>query len=161
MKDVNFALHPDLAHLAFLLGTWVGDGSGQYPTIAPFDYHETLTFSHAGKPALGYRQETTLAADGTLSHLEAGFLRPVGENGIELVLAHPSGLAEVSEGRVEGTSLRLVSTAVTKTTTAKDVTKIERDLDVDVAAGVLRYQLRMRAVGQELAHHLSAELHRR
>ncbi len=35
-------LHHDLEALAPLLGEWVGRGSGEYPTIEPFDYLEEV-----------------------------------------------------------------------------------------------------------------------
>jgi hypothetical protein len=151
-------LHPDLEPLGFLLGTWSGTGFGQYPTIHPFRYEETVTFSHVGKPFLVYSQRSTHAADGRLLHGESGFWRMPGPGSVELVAAHPNGIVEISEGELDGRAVRVRSTLVGCTTTAKDVRSIERRLVVE--GGVLRSSLAMAAVGQVVTNHLVAELRR-
>jgi hypothetical protein len=155
-------LHPDVAVLACLLGTWTGTGEGTYPTVEPFGYRETVEFGHVGKPSLTYRQSTVHAGTGLPSHAEVGYLRGFGGARVELVLSHPTGVVELAEGTVvptaDGVRLHLRSTTVAGTFTAKPVHTLERR--IEVAGDVLRYELAMGAVGQEHQHHLAAELHR-
>ena len=42
-------LNPALTPVSFLLGTWRGEGEGQYPSIKPFRYREEIRFTHNGK----------------------------------------------------------------------------------------------------------------
>jgi hypothetical protein len=152
-------LHPDVAPLAFLLGRWAGPGRGEYPTIEPFGYLEEISFSFvAGKPFLVYGQRTRHAAEGRPLHAETGYWRCIGGTGVEVVLAHPTGIAEILEGTLEGRRIELASTALTRTTTAKDVTATRRVFELD--GDVLGYRVGMAAVGRPMTHHLAAELRR-
>lgn len=157
-----FDLHPDVASLGCLLGTWSGEGVGRYPTIESFAYDEDITFGHVGKPFLSYRQATVRTDTGLPAHAETGYLRGVGGSRVELVLAHPTGVAEVAEGemteRDTGLWLHLRSTQVVGTGTAKEVRSIERTITVD--GDILFYDVAMGAVGQPHQHHLEGELRR-
>ena len=93
-------LHQDLESIAFLLGTWTGEGAGDYPTSSSFRYREETTFSHVGEPWIAYTQRTWSLDDGEFVHMEHGFLRNAGGGAIELVMSYPLGMVEVAEGTV-------------------------------------------------------------
>ncbi len=151
-------LHALLRPLAGLLGTWRGEGAGEYPTIAPFRYGEEVRFWHVGKPFLAYAQRTWALDDGRPLHAETGYWRLTPTGTVEVVLAHPTGVVEVLEGRLEGRRVDLASTATARTGSAKEVTELRRVFEL--GDGVLAYTLAMAAVGQPLQHHLAAELRR-
>ena len=157
-------LHPGIAVLAPLLGTWAGPGAGEYPTIESFGYLEEITFGHVGKPFLTYGQKTKSDDEtGRPLHAEVGFVRVPSPGRVEWVLAHPTGITEIQEGTltVDGTTIEMELTATTigLTASAKDVTALGRSIRVD--GDELVYTLRLGAVGQPLQHHLGATLHRK
>lgn len=152
-------LHPDLEPLAFLIGTWSGRGRGSYPTIEPFEYLEEITVEHTGGRFLRYEQRTRDASGTRPLHTEVGYLRPGRPGFVEWVVVQPTGIAEVDEGVVDGTSLRVRSRVVGLTRTAKRVDSVERLLRAD--GDTLTAELLMGAVGEPHQVHLQATLSRR
>lgn len=151
-------LHPAIAPLVFLVGTWEGTGRGVYPTIDAFDYRERVTFAATAKPVLRYDQLTwRVGGDEAPLHTETGWVR-LTDAGPELVIAQPTGVAEVHRGHLAGRRLAFAATAVVTTPAAVEVREVERDLRV--TGDELVYELRMAAVGQPLQVHLTATLRR-
>ncbi|MEU7767662.1 peroxynitrite isomerase [Nocardia sp. NPDC049190] len=156
------ALHPDIAPLAPLLGTWRGSGQGDYSTVEPFGYVEEIRFGHLGRPFLTYRQKTRATADRRPLHSETGYLRCPRPDRVELILAHPTGITEICEGPLTLDNgrlcLELDSTDIGCSTTAKLVTALGRS--IRMSGDTIDYTLRMAAVGEPLQQHLTATLHK-
>ncbi|HZA00743.1 MAG TPA: FABP family protein [Hyphomicrobiaceae bacterium] len=151
-------LNPALTPVAFLLGTWRGEGEGQYPTIKPFRYREEIRFSHNGKAFLIYSQRTEAMDTGQPLHGESGYMRLVGDGRVEFVIAQPIGFAEISVGRVDGQRVELECQTVARTPTAKAVTSISRSIWLE--GDTLHYELKMGMEGVPLARHLVARFRR-
>lgn len=151
-------LHDACRPIEFLLGTWRGRGKGVYPTIESFEYEEEIRFTHLGKPFLAYSQSTKSVDDGRPLHGELGFWRPQNDGRIEIVLAHPFGVAEILEGTVDGSRIDVRSTSLASTSSAKTMERAGRTFEVH--DDVLVYEMSMETAGQEMQGHLTAELHR-
>jgi hypothetical protein len=152
------SLHPDLRPLAFLLGTWRGEGVGGYPTIQDFPFGQEISFTHCGKPVLAYRSRSWSPDDGRPLAQESGFWRPRPGEVVEVVLAHQSGVVEVYLGTVSGTKIEMATDLVARTPSAKEVSAEHRLYGL--VEGELMYAADMAAVGQPLQPHLSARLSR-
>jgi len=142
-----------------LLGRWLGEGSGEYPTIEPFAYREILEVVQVpGRPMATWRSTTTDAVTGEARHTEVGFLRSTSD-ACELVLAHGFGVTEISVARpATPGSYDFGSTSISCSPSAKRVDQVRRT--VRVVGDVLEYEISMAAVGLEMTHHLSARLTR-
>ncbi len=162
---------PDqLVPLSWLIGTWVGVGVVGYPTHEDMQYGQELTFATDGRPFLSYWSRTWLLdeAGERVRPLatEAGFWRPRPDNRVELLLAHPTGYAEVWVGDVTvtgivdavitGARVELQTDVVARTESAKEYTGGTRLYGL--VEGDLLYRYDMAAVGQPLSAHLSARL---
>jgi hypothetical protein len=160
--EISPDLHPDLMPLAFLVGTWRGAGVGGYPTIEEFRFGQEVTFSHDTRPFLTYTSSSWLLDDaGEMVRplaSETGYWRPRPEGELEVLLAHPSGLAEVWVGRVDGAKIELTTDVVARTASAKEVTAGHRLYGL--VEGDLLWAYDMAAMGQPLQPHVSAQLKR-
>jgi hypothetical protein len=156
-------LHADLVPLAWLLGRWEGSGHGDYPTIDRFQFDQEVAFAHDGRPFLHYFSRTwVLDQDGKRARpggLETGFIRPRPEDQIELVLAHPTGYAEIWYGRVDGPKIEMTTDVVARSESAKEVTAGHRLYGL--VDGDLLWAYDMAAQGQTLQPHLWGKLVRR
>ena len=150
--------------LKLLVGEWSGTGRGEFPTIEPFEYLETLKFSSDDRPFLHYEQKTrrrnSEQADYISSHWESGFIRLLSNGEVELINAQSGGRLERLTGSLEQTEagmiLRLQSTAF-----LNDPRMLEASRTIMVEGDTLHYTLNMHttAVAQS-AHHVEATLNR-
>lgn len=141
-----------------LAGTWEGPGEGHYPTIDPFGYHERLTFDRLpGKPILAYAQRTWHAVTDEPLHTEAGYVRVDGPR-VELVIAQPTGFAEVHHAVDDGGTCAFGITALGHTASALDVATVRRQWVV--GGDLLIVDLWMTYAGVIDGHHLRSQLRR-
>lgn len=153
-------LHAALTVVSGLVGTWRGEGHGEYPTIEPFAYTEEVTFTDVGKPFLHYVQRTWSPAGAPL-HTETGYLRVTDGAAVEFALAQPTGQTELAEGPLTTTPDGLtweLHSRVLNSKSAKHVEETVRELNL--SGDSLRTRFAMAAVGVPLAHHLASQMHR-
>ena len=160
-------LHPDCAPIAWLLGTWHGNGHGDYPTIEAFQYEQELVFQQDGRPFFAYSAHSWVIDPETKERIrpgamETGFIRSSlvepGKAKVEMTLAHNTGQASVWFGEAGDGKIEFATRGIGLTETAKDVTAGHR-LYGNVQ-GQLMYAFDMKAMGQELQPHLWAQLNR-
>lgn len=153
-------LHPDCAPIAWLLGTWQGNGHGDYPTIEPFQFGQEVIFTHDGRPFFHYMSRAWIVDEqGNKvrdAAIETGFFRPKAEGNLEVVLTHNTGFIEIWYGHADGPKLEIATDAVGRTETAKEVTAGHRLYGL--VEGDLLWTYDMAAVGQKLQPHLWGRL---
>ncbi|MBT0767652.1 FABP family protein [Kineosporia sp. J2-2] len=157
-----------LAPLAWLIGRWEGAGVIGYPTMEEAQFGQEIEFSHDGRPFLSYTSRMwRLDAEGNQVEplaTETGYWRPVetaeGTDGtdLEVLIVHPTGIAEVYLGAVSGPRIDLQTDLVARTSTAKEYTAATRLYGL--VESDLLWALDMAAEGQPLQSHASARLKR-
>ncbi|GAA3008647.1 FABP family protein [Actinokineospora diospyrosa] len=158
INDACFSLLP-------LVGVWRGEGEVVYPTIdGPYKFGQQITFAHDGRPFLYYEARAWLLDDeGKVirpAARETGFWRPQGDDTIEVLLVHATGISEIYYGSPRTqTSWELDTDIVVRTSSAKEVKQAKRLYGL-VNGGDLAYVEERAMVGQELQPHTSAYLRR-
>lgn len=159
-----------LLPLSWLIGRWVGVGTGHYPTIEDFRFGQEVSFSTDGRPFLTYWSRSWLLDDdgNRVRPLatESGFWRPRPENAFEVSLAHPTGYAEIWHGtqevtglenaRITGARAELKTDVVARTESSKDYSAGQRLYGL--VEGKLLWTYDMEAMGQPMQNHLAASL---
>lgn len=166
--EIPSDLHADMMPFAWLLGAWHGDGKGDYPTIEAFSFEQDIAITHDGRPFLHYFSQAWITdpAGKRLrpGAIETGFIRPApaaedGEGiGVEMVLAHSTGYAEIWYGNIDGPRMTLATDVVARTQTAKEYTAGHRMYGL--VNGDLMWAFDMAAAGQSLQAHLWGQLKR-
>ena len=170
MSDLLAGVHPDIAHLSWLVGSWGGFGEGRYPTAEPFRYEEVVEFATDGRPFLEYRSISWLIDEDNRrirpSHTESGYWRPSADNGVEALIAHPIGYCELWLGKVEvteivnaritGARMRIEADAIVASPTAKSVQSGMRMYGLVDGELLMTYD--MAAVGQSEQNHLAIRM---
>ena len=145
-----------------LAGIWRGEGSGGYPTIASFDYVESLVFERRDENSLFYVQRTKKRLDGqtelVASHWESGFIHALPTGRLELVNVQIGGRSELLTGdiqRVEG----IVTLEFRSESFANDERMVASTRTFEIEGDVLRYVMCMRTTRTNaLVQHLTATL---
>ncbi|MFF4410077.1 FABP family protein [Streptomyces sp. NPDC001404] len=122
MIEIPSGLHPDVAPLLFLVGTWEGAGVADFPGAEKCNFGQEVIFTHDGRDFLEYVSHTwVLDAEGKPVkpiETESGFWRVTEDRKVEVVMTRDSGVAEVWYGELAPDNkpqIDLVTDAVART----------------------------------------------
>jgi hypothetical protein len=166
-------LPEEILPLSWMLGQWVGVGTGHYPTIEDFRFGQEVAITCDGRPFLTLHSRSWLLDDDgnrvRPTATETGYFRPRPDNEFEAMFSHPSGFAEVWYGRVTvgriedaritRASLEMTTDSVMRTASAKEYVGGHRLYGL-APDGDLAWTFDMAAMGQPLGNHLAAKLSR-
>lgn len=159
-------LEREMEALCLFAGEWSGGGHGDFPTIDPFRYTETLQFYCNGiEPMLQFEQRTWMANDADPRaeplHWEAGFFRALPAFGVELTNAQNGERVEVLRGKIERGDEGVVL-VMDSTFHGNDARLTRTRRRYECAGDTLRYQVWMATTRvADLTPHLEARLARK
>ena len=162
MFEIPENIHPNCARLAWILGTWAGNGHGEYEGIDDFQFGQEAIFQQDGRPFIHYMSRSWIVdADG--NHVreaaqETGFIRPQEDGTLEVVMTHNTGFVEIWYGEGGAGKLEMSTDAVARTDSAKEYVGGHRLYGS--VEGDLLYAFDMAAMGQPLQPHTWARLQR-
>lgn len=180
-------LAPEVYPLAWLVGSWRGEGVVSYPGIDEAAFVQDVTFDHDGGPYLRYTstirllspevpetvpEDWTDVARGEVDELtiwstETGYWRvppetpddlPEGRTPLEVMLVDPAGRLTLYLGAVGNGRIDLVSDLVARTATSVEVTASNRLYGL--VEGHLMWVWELAAFGHPLQSYASANLSR-
>lgn len=153
----------EFARLRILDGTWCGRGSGGYPTLEPFAYNETHSFSYdPAYPIIHFVQQVRLLPD-QASHWESGFIRILPDGRLEMNNAQDNGRVEVLHGEIVADLASDLHLVFESTAFANDPRMIRTVRTIIVTGNSLHYTMHMATTLTalpEIYPHLQAKLER-
>jgi hypothetical protein len=147
-----------------LAGIWRGEGRGGYPTIASFDYVESLVFERRDENSLFYVQRTEKRLDEqtelVASHWESGFIHALPTGQLELANVQIGGRSELLTGDIHHIK-QIVKLEFGSESIANDERMVASTRALEIEGDVLRYVMCMRTTRTNaLIQHLTATLTR-
>jgi len=145
-----------------LLGEWHGEGQAA-GTDGDHRFGQWIRFAHDGRGFLAYEARSwRLTDDGQIvgpDSRESGFLRPRGQDDVELLVASPDGWVEIYVGRARTTtSWELATDVLARTPDAPEIVSAVRLYGI--VEGALMYAIDRAGPDQQLRPTMSARLER-
>lgn len=170
-------LAPEVYPLAWLVGSWRGEGVIKYPDVPETKFVQDVSFTHDGGPYLQYtstlrlpEQEATDTSEAVAERIwstESGYWRVAPERPeglaedrapLEVMVADPSGRLSLYLGAVGNGRVDLVSDLIARTSTGAEVTASNRMYGF--VEGSLMWVWEIAAFGHPLQSYASAQLFR-
>ncbi|MGH2462261.1 MAG: FABP family protein [Candidatus Limnocylindria bacterium] len=137
--------------LAALVGTWRGEGSGEFPTMDSFGYEEEVRFLDIGSGDLVYLQRAWAPSSGEVLHAEAGIWRAVPDGKLVVTIAQPRR-TEVSEGRIQDGVIEIASTGSGHAIDAAPVNASRRRYRLSVDELTYEFEMATPSVAEPTRH---------
>lgn len=162
--ELDVTLHPQLAPLAWMVGTWEGAGVIGYPGMESANFGQEVVCTHDRRPFLRWESRTWIldesGAQVRPAATELGFWRVTQSGEVELLLSHPTGIVEMYAGTrdAERPVVQLRTDGVMRSPEAREYNSATRMYGfVD---SQLLWAMDMAAEGHPLQSHASAQLRR-